>query len=278
MTDQPNGEGAAPADDTAAALDAEFNPQPAAAEAPADDAGAQPEATAEEPAPEPTPKPKQTAQQRIDELTWRAKEAERQRDALLDRIGKAPAQSEEAPPAAAQGPAEPNPDDYDNGEFDRAYIRDLTRYEARQAHEELTSQTKAHTTQAQAVQSFESRVKEQYPDGEPAGLAAIRTMDTLPIALQEIMLESDLGPKLADHYGNNPAELARLSSMTPTQQAREITRQEAAMSVPAEPAKPLAKTSTEAPEPPPTARGAGGQFKPAADTDDFAAFEKAYPA
>jgi hypothetical protein len=59
----------------------------------------------------------------------------------------------------------------------------------------------------------------------------------------------------------------------PDLQARELTLLETRLT-PA--AKPTPKTATDAPEPPPQARGAGGQFKVAADTDDFAAFEKQY--
>lgn len=263
MTDETNGEGAAPAEDATLAATAEDGSTPA------EDAGANPDADA--PGAEPPPaKPKQTAQQRIDELTWRVREAERREAALLDRIGKPAA--EEKPVDAPKAEAEPNPEDYEHGEFDRGFIKDLTRYEARQAHLEITSRATAQTTQAQAVQSFESRVKELFPDGEPAGLVAIRELDELPIALQQIMLESDVGPKLADHYGANPAELARLSSMTPTQQAREIARIE--FSLPAKAAPVPAKTATDAPEPPPSARGSGGKFLVAGDTDDFAAFQK----
>jgi hypothetical protein len=56
---------------------------------------------------------------------------------------------------------------------------------------------------------------------------------------------------------------------------RELTLLEARLT-PATGSKVPPKTATDAPEPPPTARGSNGQFKVAGDTGDFAAFEKQY--
>lgn len=274
MTDETNGAAQAASEDAAAAaLEAEFNPPAEKPEVPADNAGAEPEAKLEEPEEKPEPKPKKTAQERIDELTWRVREGERREAALLDRLGK-PAPATEPQPAAQQGDGKPDPDQYQDGQYDPQYIEDLTDWKAEQAVQRHASRTSAAQSVQQQVQGFESRVKEHFPDGEPEGLAAIRTMDELPRALQDIMLVSDVGPLLADHYGAKPAELARLSAMPLPLQAREITLMEAKLTAPAAPAAPSAKTTTDAPEPAPRARGAGGQFQVQPDTDDFASFEK----
>ena len=88
-----------------------------------------------------------------------------------------------------------------------------------------------------------------------------------------MLLASDIGPKLAEHLGDNPRELDRLSALPPHLQTYELAKVEARLS---RPAAPVAKTATEAPEPAPQARGVGGKFKVAPDTSDFAAFDKAY--
>lgn len=223
------------------------------------------------------PKPKKSAQQRIDELTWKAREAERREKDAVDRLERAlrgevstPAREPQAAPDGA-----PNPDHFEYGETDIAYIREVTRYETRL---EIEAQRQADDFRRQidgALQTFTTRLAEQFPEGETPGLKAWRSAPTLPPVLQEIALDSVNGPKLADFYGSNPDELQRLSAMPPHKQAYEIAKIEAGFA-PATPAKPQTKIATTAPEPAPQARGAGGQFKVPADTDDFAAFDKAY--
>jgi hypothetical protein len=58
------------------------------------------------------------------------------------------------------------------------------------------------------VQTFETRAKTLFPDGEPAGLTAFKQIPELPVAVMEIVGASDIGPKLAEHLGDNPAELS----------------------------------------------------------------------
>lgn len=222
------------------------------------------------------PKPKKTVQERIDELTAARREAERDRDfyreqALRAGNGKQPA--EEAQQHQPQGGGEPDPGDYDHGENDLRYVRDLARWEARQEFMAMAEEQREQERARNARQTFETRRAALFPNGDPEGLQRFREIPSLPSAVVEIVAESDIGPKIADHLGANPAELQRLKGMTPIQQARELTRLELRLS---EPAKPTPKTATDAPEPPPQARGTGGRYKVAPDTDDFAAFEKNY--
>lgn len=215
-------------------------------------------------------KPKKSAQDRIDELTRARREAERDRDFYKEQaLRQAPAARE--PQAAAPVSDEPDPADYEFGENDLGYVRAIARYEARQEFEQHTKAQLARSTVETKLGSFQSRSEAAFPDGEPEGLKAFRTLPEVPQAIADVILESDIGPKLAEHLGDNPREFRRISGLSPALQARELTLLETRLSAPP---KPTPKTATDAPEPPPQARGTGGRFTVAADTDDFAAFEK----
>ena len=217
----------------------------------------------------PTPKPKKTAQERIDELTRERREAERDRDFYKEQALRGP-QAQPAPVAqdTPQGDPRPTRADYDN---DDDYIEDLTEWKADQAVERRFAQRSQNEQVRSTVENFESRAKTLYPDGEPAGLKAFKAIPELPVAVMEVVGASDIGPKLAEHLGDNPAELRRLAALSPTLQARELTLIETRLGAPS---KPITKTATDAPEPPPQVRGNGGRFTVAPDTEDFAAFEK----
>jgi hypothetical protein len=226
------------------------------------------DAAAETPAPA---KPRQTAQERINELTAARREAERDRDfyreqALRNGNGQQPAQEAQQP--QPQEASRPHRDDYSD---DFEYIEALTDWKAEQAAERLTAHARQQDQARTTRQTFETRKAALFPQGEPEGLQQFLRIPQLPVAVIEIVGESDIGPKIADHLGANPAELRRLEGMSPIQQARELTRLEHRLTPPA---RATPKTVTDAPEPPPQARGAGGRFGVAPDTTDFAAFEK----
>jgi hypothetical protein len=231
-----------------------------------DDAAA--ETTAE------APKPKPTAQERIAELTRLRREAERDAEYWKSRATQPEARPEPKQQAQAQDDGEPNPDDYEYGENDRAFIEDRAAYKAVKAVEERMARQAAQQSVRQKLTTFDAKTDELFPDGEPNGLKAFKANPRLNIGAQELIMESEIGPKLADHLGSNPRELARISALPPFKQARELTLLEQRLSATA--AATPTKVPTSAPEPPPTLRGAGGKFKASPDTDDFAAFEKAY--
>lgn len=216
------------------------------------------------------PKPKKTAQERINELTAARREAERDRDFYREQALRVQQPAQAAQQEQPQGDGRPDRADYDD---DFQYIEDLTDWKAEQAAQRLAQQS-AHRDRVSSVRNnFETRSKALFPAGEPAGLEAFRRIEQLPVAVLEIVGESDIGPKIAEHLGANPAELSRLERLSPIQQARELTRLETRLEGPP---KPTPKTATDAPEPIPQARGSGGRFSVAPDTDDFAAFEKQY--
>lgn len=233
---------------------------------PGDDAAAA--AEQDEDAEKPAPKPKQTAQERIDELTRARREAERDAE-----FWRAKATREADAQTHPQGDGRPDPADFDNGALDPGYIDALTDWKAEQAVEKRFTQREAQARTQTALQTFEQRVEKQYPDGEPEGLKTLRSLPMLSSVVQEVMMDSEVGPKLGDYLGDNPRELRRISALPPISQARELTKLEQTLTTPSAPSP---KTATDAPEPAPTLRGAGGRFKVAPDTSDFAAFEAQY--
>jgi len=237
---------------------------PETAEDPGDDAAA---ATDETPAP--APKVKKSAQERIDELTAARREAEREAEYWRSRATQAP----QTAPQAQTGDGKPDPADFTDGAYDPAYIDAMTDWKAEQAVEKRFSQREAQSRVQSAVEAFDAKVAAEYPDGEPAGITALRRAPVLPQTIVDLVTTSEVGPKLAEHLGDNPRDLARLSALAPHLQGRELAKLEQKL------AGPLAippKTATDAPEPAPTLRGNGGRFKVAPDTQDFAAFEAQY--
>lgn len=219
-------------------------------------------------------KPKKaSAQDRIDELTRARREAERDVEYWKAKALQSPEpkQTEVAP--EPENPR-PDPSAYPEGAYDPQFIEDLTDWKSEQAVAKHLSQRDSQTRVQTARQTFDTRAAEQFPDGEPAGITAIRQLPMLSVAIQDVIMTVPDGPKIADFLGSNPNELRRLSSMTPALQGRELAKIEARFATPA--VNP-AKTITDAPPATPQVRGNGGRFTVAADTSDFAAFEKQYP-
>lgn len=221
------------------------------------------------------PKPKRSVQERIDEVTRARREAEREAEFWKAKALQAtpPQPAQEAQEYLPQGDGRPHRDEY-HDDFD--YIEALTDWKAEQAAARLAEATRQQDHARSVRQNFETRKQALFPNGDPDGLQSFLRIPQLPVAVIEIVGDSDIGPRIADYLGANPAELRRLEALSsPIQQARELTRLEQRLGAPA---RPIPKTATDAPEPPPQARGAGGRFTVAPDTDDFAAFEKMYGA
>ena len=220
------------------------------------------------------PKAKQSVQERINELTAARREAERDRDfyreqALRNQPEATPAYEAQQIP---QGDGRPNRADYDD---DFAYIEDLTDWKAWAAADQMVQQQQHTSRISSVIETYHTRAKSLFPDGKPAGLTAFEQVVQVPETVNEILGTSEVGPLIAAHLGENPAELDRINGLTPFHQVRALTLLEARLT-PNSGRQAFSKTATDAPEPPPTARGSNGQFKVAGDTSDFAAFEKQF--
>jgi hypothetical protein len=233
------------------------------------DAPAETEPKAEEPPPK-----KPTVQDRIDELTRARREAEREREYWRQEALKARPQ-EERKPAQADPDAEPNPEDFQYGEADPAYIRAITAHTTRQTIRQENERQRRATQEQAVAQTWQQRSADFAKD-HPDFFERVYSDDVvITPAMTDAIATSEEGPRVAYHLAQNPDEARRIAALTPIAQVREIGRLESKLAQPVE-AKPEPKTVSDAPPPAPQARGLRGQFKPPADTDDFAAFERAF--
>lgn len=261
MTEETTGE-ALPADEALTAV--ADNQEPAQTEQPSgDDAAA-----------EPAPR-KQTAQDRIDEVTRLRRDAERkadetarERDYWREQAlrNQQQAQQPEQPKDGA-----PDPNQYEFGESDLGYIRDLARYEARTEFQKQAEEQAAQAKARSEADSWNAKLAKG-AETRPDFIEVVRGNWNCTEAMGRALLSSDVGAEVAYHLGKHPDEARRIAGLDPVSQVREIGRLEAKLSQPA----PAPKTVTDAPAPTPGVRGAGGRFAPAADTNDFSAFEAAY--
>lgn len=220
-------------------------------------------------------KPKKTFQERMDEVTRARREAEREA-AHWRKIAEARAAEV---PQTEQDNA-PNPEDFEYGDTDPRYLMALVKHETQKGIDEARrSMAEENERQAQARvwEAAQEAARAEFDDfdtvitaKDEAGAIA---WDCSPIMAQTIKSIPD-GAKLAYQLAVDPAESKRIAALPEPLQlieaGRLMARFETAKSAPAK----QTKTATDAPRPPETqARGAGGKFTVAADTEDFAAFE-----
>lgn len=235
---------------------------------------------------------KNRTQERIDELTAarreaEAKAAEAARQAEYWRgvaEGKAPPK-EDAKGEAEDSDAEPDASKYEFGEADPKYIKDLAKHEARMEVRTEAARAKVQAEVAQMEANWQTGVAEatgEYDDfNEVVVKGAEEQKWACPPVVSLGIKQSKVGAHVAYHLAKNSDEAKRIADLHPFEQAREFGRLEMKIEMergvktaPAEEGKPKPRAVTSAPPPPKSqSRGAGGQFKVAADTDDFAAFE-----
>jgi hypothetical protein len=184
---------------------------------------------------------------RIDELTREKYEARRDSDywrEMAMRQQQAP-QPQQAEPVAEDKP--PKEDDF-NGDWS-AYVVAAAKYEARQ---EIKREQAAITARQQAEQrqraerDQKSRTSAMIQKGK-ASFEDFESVTMRPdVLITEAMIaaatESDTGHAVLYHLAKNPHESARIASLSPIAQVREIGRLEAKIAS-------VQKTPTQAPAP-----------------------------
>ena len=214
------------------------------------------------------PKPKKgKVQERIDELTAARYEAQREADYWRGVAeGKIkPETAETKPEALAQ--AEPDPETYELGEADPAYLKDMVRYEARKIAEEETGKQELTRQLSELERAYDGRVtavREELPDyDDKVTKAAARGEWPCPPLIALAIKNSEAGPKIAYHLANNVEEAVALSNLSGIEQAVAFGRLEERFS--GSQKKPAKVTS--APELPGNrSRGTGGQYEPSERT------------
>lgn len=169
-----------------------------------------------------------------------AEEFARERDTIADRERKRAEAAERelerirggkssGPSSDGEGgsdPDEPKPGDFKTvGEYTRALIK----YEAKKAGEVGRAKAAEHRQQEQANQAIATFVERQdafraaNPDyDEIVGAADI---EVPPMAMQ-YLVESEAGPALTLYLAKNPAEITRLSKLSPSRQLAELGKLE----------------------------------------------------
>lgn len=170
---------------------------------------------------------------------------------------------------------EPNHDDttaYPEGQYDRKFIKDQARWDARQEVARLERDRHAQTArdaQAQSHRARETQFRARVADAakaDPAFLsslsAEVRALTPSAIAqangdelsalnaLADEFLDSDHGPQLMGHFSQHPEDLQRFAALTPREFTRELARLEVALESATQ--RPAPKTLTDAPAPPTT--------------------------
>lgn len=223
------------------------------------------------------PRPKgKSAQDRIDELV-RDKHAERRaREAAERRLAELEAQVRPQPKTdAPQADAEPDPSQYTYGETDPGFIRDLARFEAKQAFKAEAEQAQRRT-QAQTIDQAWNERQQSFAKDTPDYFQVLDSDWVCTPVMADAIKTSDEGAAVAYHLAQHPDEARRIAGLPQLAQVRELGKLEAKLATPAAASTPQPKTVSDAPAPHPTARGAGGRFATPPDTDDLDAFEKQF--
>ena len=199
------------------------------------------------PAPEPAAEgedsaPSKGAQDRIRQLVAQKHEAERE---AAYYKGIAEGKKPEVPPVQSTPnlTVKPNPEDFENGAYDPAYIEALTDYKIEQRQQADHAKTKADTD-AQKTAEKEANWSKQVSEVAKARHDFNEVVLNNPgLAINKVMAdalkESDKGAEVAYWLGKNPGEAARIAGLTPFTAVREIGRIEerltSSKAVPVEP-------------------------------------------
>lgn len=246
------------------------------------------------------------SEQRIKEHEAARREAERKaaeatREAeKWRRIAEAAPPAPQVPEGQADPNAEPDPANFEFGAADPEYIAAKAEWKAisrlRQEGEQARITAELNGLEAK-YQSAIPAALEKYPDYDEvvtkgAEGEAPKWVCSLIMALG--IRDSEVGTDIAYHLAKNPEESRRVSNLSDFEQAREFGRLEGRFLYEKEQSAksagngngagagngaPTQQRQRSAAPPPPKknlARGAGGKFTVPPDTDDFAAFDRAY--
>lgn len=264
----------------------------------ADDEADEPDEDESEDEPEPAKKNRKSAKDRIQELNTKLREAERRETETLRRLALVEARESPKPTEEVKAPAPtdaPNPDAevdgkplYPLGEFDPAYIRDLTRFTIKQEQtaaetfrrERETQEASANAREAARVKWVErlDQAEDEIPDVRDK-IATIGDMFTnidqgYGQYLVDVVQSLEAGPRILAYLADNPKAAREIVSSGPASATLALGRLDAKLSK-TETKAPVAKP-TRAPSPPKTTRGTAGRFANSADTDDLDAFERQF--
>lgn len=200
----------------------------------------------EEKKPEEPPIPK-GVQKRIDRAVRQRYEAEARAKMLEERLSALEQRQQPPPQARERDDSEPTIDKFQN--FDEYVAAKAEWIAARKIEQTLTEREKraaAERETAERQKTAESwQQKLQKATAEMPDFEDVISSADVPMtpAMQQAIMESDIGPKLAYHLANNPDEAVKIAQMTPMRAIATLGRLEERLS-----AAPV-KTASSAPEP-----------------------------
>lgn len=248
-----------------------------------------------------------TAERTAEAATARASALEL-RIAALER-GDTKALTDDTKPETKVAAGGPDPSKFPFGELDAGYIRALSRFETlaaiadAKANEEKVQLTAAQQEAADKFDAdkavFEDKGCDEFPDFSEVVMGNLYDKTTNPggwplsSSLGAMLLESELGTKIAYELAGDIKLAKEIFGKTPSRQAAWFGKREAELSAGsgAKTADELAAAAaeavaagkkvaavkvTKAPAPVVRARGQGSNSETPADTQDFSAFEAAY--
>lgn len=275
-----------------------------------DDASDEPEEDDEEEE-KPQKKGKKSFQERINELTAKAREAERRAERLeadyqrrLAELEKKATRDEDAksdpkPLREQLSSGAPDPDAVDEngepvyplGEFDKAYIRDLTKFTiaeenavAKAERDKAEKQRMVEAAQEELKSSWLSKVEEaeaELPDirerlAEMDGAFADVDPDYGEFLAATIMA-CDNGPQMMYYLSQNIGEAQKIVASGPAAATLALGRLDARFAKSQKQENRNTKKQSDAPTPPAArTRGSGSRTSVAPDTGDLNAFEREF--
>lgn len=245
------------------------------------------------------PKPKSRSEKRIEELNAKFRQEQREKQELLKRLeALEQAQPKNTPPKAASAPevGGPKADDvnedgtekYPLGDFDPAYIRDLTRYTIAQEREASNAETQKSVEEARIQEAQQALVsdwnaklpdaQEKYPDFMDKGQELIDDLADIDPRygsyLTETLMSMEYGTDVLYHLATHPDEARDIVDSGARLATIKLGRLEAKF---AAGKGPEPRRVSNAPPPPPANKGsAAARVTVRDDTDDLAAFEKKF--
>lgn len=234
----------------------------------------------EEKKPAPDEAKKQKFRERMSELATKRKEAEAKAAAETERAAKLERELAEERRARATPPAA---DEVGAAPVRANFATDQEYLEARDAH--LIKKTRAEDRKAAAEQAAKAeaeRAVRSYGERLAAVKAEVKDFDAvieaakdlpIPTHIQEAMLESEVGPRIAYYFAQHRDEHARITGLRPAAALRELGKIESMLESAAAPketpkAAPAPKVEVSAAPPPISpVRGATGAIEAKVDSE-----------
>lgn len=197
----------------------------------------------EKPAEPPIPK---GVQKRIDRAVRQRYEAEARAKMLEERLS-ALEQQRQAPPPRERDDSEPTIDKFQN--FDEYVAAKAEWIAARKIEQTLTEREKRQVAERESAERIKTaeqwQQRLQKATAEMPDFEDVLASSDVPMTatMQQAIMESDIGPKLAYHLARNPDDAVKIAQMSPTKATIALGRLEERLS-----ANPT-KTASNAPAP-----------------------------